>query len=325
MERKYFIKGQKKNLEKLLEWKSISDCYEKRIFANKYESTTIIKFVDNEEKKSICVYELSPFVSYNSEFISSKIIGYISFKNESKKLYFSNAYRVIEHALKSKPLLKRLNLDWSKGHLLFERKNKNVIQNFILGKISSKKEYLKLTYKGLVPKSNKIPYKLINTSKLNYYELKPYIKVAENVENLFKNIKKLDLDFISDLRSQAFWLQKKINFNWSEKRMKQVHSEWSKIISEIKVKDMEEKRVSYSSMIEISFGKIITSNKDLYIEGSEMDHCVFSNGYWTRVENKTGLIISYSNKGKRGTVLIEKRKNKPHINQFYGYRLHTKN
>ncbi len=221
---------------------------------------------------------------------------------------------------------RQLNLDWCKSNFKFEKLNKIILKNLLLGKISSEKNYLKNIYSNLVDKNQIIPYKSIKKTSLSYYKLKPYISVSKNIENLIKNSHKLDFDFMSDFREEAFWLQEKIDFNWSKKRMKEVHSKWSKKIAEIKFKSFGNEIIEYSSSINLPYIKIINSKKELYLEGKELSHCVFSNGYWEYIKNKVGIICSFKKGNARGTVFIIKINKKEEkraiavVRQFYGYK-----
>ncbi len=316
MQKRYFIKGEKKKYQKLLEWTNISDILEKRISFEKNSSSKIINFIDNDEKISISVYTLYPLITYDSSFLKSEIKGYISLKNN--KLYYSNPEYIIHFILRCRPLKKRLNLDWCKSNFKFEKVDKLICKNILQGKISSKREYTKNIYRGIVNKNQNVPYKLIEETDLSYYQLKSYIKVAKNYENLIKNRHKLKFDFMSDFRNEAFLLQEKINFNWSEKRMKEVHSNWSKKIADIKFKSLEDEMIEYSSSINLPYIRIINSKKELYLEGKQLSHCVFN--YWEYIKDKVGLICSFKKGNDRGTIYIEKIQNVAVIRQFYGYK-----
>ena len=113
-----------------------------------------------------------------------------------------------------------------------------------------------------------------------------------------------------DTIKQAQMLDRKIDFKWSEKRIKEVHAEWTREIMDMEQENVE--KIEYNYHNELPHNgcvELITDSKELYIEGRLMSHCVYTN-YADQVRNKTYFVLKFADRDARATVGITKHHDK---------------
>jgi len=125
---------------------------------------------------------------------------------------------------------------------------------------------------------------------------------------------------LNDTIKQALMLNRKIDFNWSRKRLEEVHSEWTREIMDIEQERVE--MVEYDYLNELPHNgclELITNSKELYIEGRMMSHCVYTN-YASNVANKTYFVFKFTDRDTRATLSVSQNwmNNDFIVNQFYG-------
>jgi hypothetical protein len=357
---KFFYTTQdKKKYDLLQKWNKIENRTEKRVISYDYSGTKYLKYEDHKDKVYLMLLEVFPYVTYRSEFVKTKQIAHIYFSKKTKKFYvLGNSSDLLRYIISIKRLKKFLNIDWDLNNEILKYHNKIILKKILLRELTNKNLfvecYLKHTWnikKGDI-KSNLIIQEFINKYSPGLNFLGKAMSVSDNAESTIREARVLNLllttkdtpltkiqqsrlnklrsepnDILRETMAQAKILQKKINFSWSYKRLIQEHSKWSKEIAEIKAKYIKKEEIIYSQNYILPYGKLITSNVETYLEGNEMDHCLFSNGYWQYVKNRKALIIKYFNNGNRGTAFIKLHKFNvndrqeffPVIDQFYSY------
>ena len=113
-----------------------------------------------------------------------------------------------------------------------------------------------------------------------------------------------------DTIKQAQMLDRKIDFKWSDKRMKEVHSEWTREIMDMEQENVE--KIEYNYYNELPHNgclELITDSKELYIEGRLMSHCVYTN-YADAVKKKTYFVLKFADRDVRATVGITRHHDK---------------
>lgn len=163
----------------------------------------------------------------------------------------------------------------------------------------------KLTYKIFINSSNEYGIvSLKNTKKLMIL----YASVAENHETMIQNWGKYKNDHtLDDMVKQAQILEKKISFNWSDRKLMDVHTDWTTQLMELEHADMEDSIVTYKFELPPvpSNFKLLTTKKEVFIEGKTMHHCIFTN-YWSDIE--AGQYLAYSivdEEGNRATLGVK--------------------
>lgn len=229
-----------------------------------------------------------------------------------------------------------LNLTWiTNNSYLYGIIRKTSFKKILLGEITNPQDLIVfyMRYSLKFKKSEKISHKLFNqllhitlngNSGLHFDSLASYFKVSTDVNNCMKKLIELtdhtnkdditkrnirgNVTILSDTVRQACSLGEKINFNWSDKRIKQLHASFSKKLMMYEYNLLEKTHINYSRKLnDIPFGgKLINKQEDLFLEGSEMIHCVYTN-YWEEVKAKKYFVISVNTDLLRFTVGIRKR------------------
>lgn len=182
------------------------------------------------------------------------------------------------------------------------------------------KEYLiyndiNISYKMFMNILKFIAYNKDNfNSFLNAYdEIITYMKVATNQEVLFNKLKTraiqtrsskpvnsvyqdewltsafnylgevAEKSLVADAVDLALQLNKKVNFNWSRNKFREINVQWSR---ELMRKDIEKRNPKdiYKNKELIKDAKLLSSERDVFEEGMIMHHCVYTN-YWRLIES----------------------------------------
>lgn len=182
------------------------------------------------------------------------------------------------------------------------------------------KEYLiyndiNISYKMFMNILKFIAYNKDNfNSFLNAYdEIITYMKVATNQEVLFNKLKiraiqtrsskpvnsvyqdewltsafnylgeVAEKSLVADAVDLALQLNKKVNFNWSRNKFREINVQWSR---ELMRKDIEKRNPKdiYKNKELIKDAKLLSSERDVFEEGMIMHHCVYTN-YWRLIES----------------------------------------
>ena len=149
-----------------------------------------------------------------------------------------------------------------------------------------------------------------------YDEIITYMKVATNQEVLFNKLKTgaiqtrsskpvnsvhqdgwltsltrafnylgevAETSLVADAVDLALQLNKKVNFNWSRNKFRDINVQWSR---ELMRKDIEKRNPQdiYKNKELIKDAKLLSSERDVFEEGMIMHHCVYTN-YWRLIES----------------------------------------
>lgn len=148
-----------------------------------------------------------------------------------------------------------------------------------------------------------------------YNEIITYMKVATNQEVLFNKLKTgviqtrsskpvnsinqdkygwltsifnclekpVEKSLVADAVDLALQLNKKVNFNWSRNKFRDINVQWSR---ELMRKDIEKRNPKdiYKNKELIKDAKLLSSERDVFEEGMIMHHCVYTN-YWRLIES----------------------------------------
>ena len=149
-----------------------------------------------------------------------------------------------------------------------------------------------------------------------YDEVITYMKVATNQEVLFNKLKTgaiqtrsskpvnsvhqdgwltsltrafnylgevAEKSLVADAVDLALQLNKKVNFNWSRNKFRDINVQWSR---ELMRKDIEKRNPQdiYKNKELIKDAKLLSSERDVFEEGMIMHHCVYTN-YWRLIES----------------------------------------
>lgn len=264
----------------------------------------------------------------------------LDYENKTFKIWFGDNIMVFFQYFDE--IFKHLNIDWveSKYYPLIR---KNSFKNILLGKFTNPTQLLKYYLKTSVKlkKGDNVNHKLIlNNIRILNNNLRNipdwYHNSTNNLDDIIKKLIELTpnigssdrFNLITDIIKQCKSLNEKINCNWSLNRLKNEHTILNRKIINLNLEFISDNKVDYDGqLLNIPFdGVLLTTEKEIFIEGSEQNHCVHSN-YWNSVKNKRNFIISVK-KPYRHTIMVGKslygnlsnNDEKFKILQNYGYK-----
>ena len=231
------------------------------------------------------------------------------------------------------PLLFVTSLDWLSDAITDNTSYKKMLDLSILkrvlkGKITNRLDLVKAYVKSspsfqdarVMPCSRIVKY--LNEKRYHSLdEVLPFIKVSVNPEataNRYLDLCQQNVSFLrhwadpnqswinfgDDLMYQARVLGKKIDFTWSYKRMCQVHDEWTNDIMGLELDMVPDTNFNYKGEVFLPEGvKLIDNSKDLFKEGTEMRHCVYTNHRYEVMDKKEFIFCGKFN-NDRFTVSV---------------------
>lgn len=288
-------------------------------FAHKISNlTTIVKY-ETEEK--LCWFIEASKVRFGTKgFIQRKAEDGFTYNKETRKLstWFGTNMRTIPQSLFS-VIVKDIKQEWynDMSHRLRHVITRAMLERMIKGRITNPRDYVKayintsLRIKGISPEKY---YKFFNKKESGYglaevdcAVINQILRFAKNpnwvLDNISKIDKKLGDSLVTDIINECKILDKKFDWSWSETRAKLEHTFMSREIRGLELEYIEDKTIEYKGELTLPDGwTLINNQKRLFIEGSEMDHCVYH--YWHNVEGKNQFIISIDDGCNRVTAAI---------------------
>jgi hypothetical protein len=229
--------------------------------------------------------------------------------------------------------LQALNIDWfiNEGNKLWPFMTKTLFEKVITGKITNPIDflsgYLKLSRINASPKLMYAACKAINMNKNIFLRGAYTAKDVNHYLEFLINNREAHHPHLVDLISQSKILERKIDFKWSAKRMDEEHISWTKEIMAAEISSIPDKTVSVNLYERIAphapeFFESLDTQKKVFMEGTLMLHCVYSN-YWGTIDRGEYLAYHINWKGQEATLglYIDSDKNKPlRLSQVYGKR-----
>lgn len=246
-------------------------------------------FNDNKIHYSLTESRISKGTNY---FLKKRTVnGFTVHPSGKMDIWFNQS---IGHVMTYvKEIFKALNIDWYKEEFSAFI-TKSIFGKIVVGKITNPEQLtIAIMKSARIKGSHKKLRQAIESGIFSKYEMLNGVKVAKNFDHYVERIismKAPSFEFTGfsvsemvDLINQAIMLEEKIDFNWSDKRMIQVHSEFTKIIMDYESDDLSEEPIEileqYRDLIPIEGFELIDNQKELYKEGRMMNHCVYTNYY----------------------------------------------
>jgi len=276
---------------------------------------------------------------YSSQILKAKRNGKSYYVVQSNKLGFTFENRKlkiwwgknIKELVDLTSILKHLGMEWcsyryqsflTKG--LFEK----MLRKDITNPIDFCKAYLKvMRIKNVSPKLfNDL---IVSGSTINgivdRYTMFTAFEVAKDPNHFIEKCLQTDhINFLwTDLIKQALILNRKIDFLWSEKRMKSEHTEWTREIMNMEGENIDDKPIQSIKRFELLNGMtLLDSQKKVWMEGKMMNHCIYTN-YWNPIQygNYQAYHIDINN--ETATLGVTVDGNKIEFNQLQG--IHNSN
>jgi len=288
------------------------------VFSKKFTGMTYKEIYENDEK--ICFSSKEVVVGFGTAFYRrDKVRSGMSYDKKTRKVktWFGKTGKNI-HAICE--LFKYTGNEWV---CILPHSITQVITDTTLGLILSKKitnptqlirrwVSTSLKIKGLSPKYfYKLAQEAPNTT-LAYYSR--FLKQAKNPAAYLKHIVEEgepEGSQYKDILDQAMMLGEKVDHRWSKKRLEEEHQRMTRKLMEYEVMSIPDTDFGYGKIPELPEGFcLITSDRELFREGKEMSHCVYTN-YRNRIKDLSYFVISYTpspihDYSKRFTIGIRK-------------------
>jgi hypothetical protein len=327
MENEYFILRNNPEYDRILEYMGKSPEEQRFAFFKKRINKTVLQ---TKKETDTHIYwsaqTKTPRFENNKLFYTSHTVDGATYdkKARSLKLWFGQTFVKLDPVIQEN-IMNHFGFDWYEqaSFSLKSIMNASLLNRIIKGNITNPRDFVKAYIKTSpfrnIDVSPEIFYKAFQS--LHYESPKFFRRMMEHSTNPEKT-----LDVIvhagfwglsRDLYEQAMILNKKVNPSWSEKRVKEVHDEWTREIMYLSIKSLELHDYNYSSITLPERLSFIENNIKLFEEGSIMKHCIYTN-YEARIMNKkyfglkyshgdiratVGLIVVYSTTGKQEVVL----------------------
>lgn len=206
-------------------------------------------------------------------------------------------------------VLYKLDKDWVKNEYL-QFMTPSVMGKVIAGKITNPHDLftaiLKL-YRVKNASASKLRH-AVEKNVLNKTHLLQGIAAAKNLDHYVDfliNSGGLTHGTVPDMIQQALVLERKIDFNWSAKRMEEEHKKWTDDLMDLESDSMSKEPLEWLKPFrEFSTGsyKLLETEFDVFAEGKRMRHCVFTN-YWTSIQHKSYVVFHVDDGSEYGYTL----------------------
>lgn len=210
-------------------------------------------------------------------------------------------------------IFQALNIDWISNDLThyLEYITGSLLGKILVKKITNVEDLSKAILKLYRVKASHKLFRECILLGLHKRHLLKAVYSAVNLDNFFKfyigymkkaSHQNITLSDIDDMFQQANILERKIDFNWSEKRFQQVHTDWTLELLSYESDNKSTEKIEWLSFFDdilldnqyvLPCGGILTlldNEKDIFIQSSLQKHCVYSS-YYTRVESKVYIVF----------------------------------
>jgi hypothetical protein len=206
-------------------------------------------------------------------------------------------------------VFKHMNLNWLNTKLM-PYVTKGIAEKLFANKITNNTDLVKAYIKVMrLNCSPKLLYHVIEKGNYAKPLLLQMICVAKDQNHFLEFCLSVDPEkqtsyFLTDLVKQAQILGRQIDYMWSNKRMQEEHTKWTKEIMDVEVNDMKDVKVTslnpYLEFKRPGF-TLLTTKKEIYTEGKVMNHCVYTN-YWSSIQNGNYLAYHIDFFGEQATL-----------------------
>lgn len=220
-----------------------------------------------------------------------------------------------------------LNMNWLDAHLMLYV-TKGIAEKMLSGKLTNNIDVVKAYIKVMrLQCSPRLLFDVIKTNCYNKPHLLQMMSVAKDQDHFLQKClddyrdRTSDTEsyIVGDLVKQAQILGRQIDFTWSPRRMRQEHDDWTKEIMEVEIKTMEDSTATCTlPFLEFKHPgvKLLTTKKEIFTEGKEMSHCVYTN-YWASVNAGNYLVYQVDFYGERATLGVNLYDRNITFNQCY--------
>lgn len=211
---------------------------------------------------------------------------------------------------------------------------KTMLEKILNGKITNPIDFCTQYLKNIRAKASpRLMYKVLqqNMSSYSMSSQSPmFFSRAAPVSKNFDHYLQFMLDGrysaqasdIEDMIEQAYILERKIDFTWSDKRIQEEHTNWTMDIMQLESDDLSDEPLEQldwfirnNHLITTPGVELITSERELYREGAVQHHCVFTN-YASQVKDCNYVVYRIDYNGERATMGVRVNYDKLTIDQI---------
>jgi hypothetical protein len=147
------------------------------------------------------------------------------------------------------------------------------------------------------------------------------IKTAKNLDHFLEYMQDNNIHHShDDLCQQAIILERKVDFKWSHKRMTEEHKMWTREIMNVESDSMSTDKLEWLDILRQFTPEeftLIDNEKQMYLEGKTMGHCVFTN-YWSSVKYQMYVVYNIAHSGSTYTLGLRYDRVSLTFDQLYG-------
>ena len=265
-----------------------------RYYKRKVQKTSSFINYRKDEDNNKLYYSETEYVTKFGKKLYLKVktrIGFTFDYNANKlKLWFGVP---IEKISRLENLFLGLNKEWVINEKFLSGKwiSKSILEKILANKITNPTDCCKAILKSLKFKGSPELFRVYIKSGKNKVQFLHLAYVSKNVDNIFQYHPHKEFIHNDDLINQAQLLNKKIDWSWSKKRLESEHEKYTSELMFFESKFIKDVQLEYDSLPNLPEGwKILTTLKEVFMEGSIMKHCIYTN-YWTSISNYKYVVI----------------------------------
>jgi hypothetical protein len=234
-----------------------------------------------------------------------------TFKDKKIKVWFGGSSLELQQYIGV--ILKHIGHSWiAAEHRIHSFITKGALERILTRKITNPTDLCAYYLKSMRMKASPtLLYKAMNKGVMSKMEFLRYAGIALYIDHFLQRI--IDgapfIGNMQDLINQAQQLNKKIDFNWSDKRMEREHLEWTYVLMQAELPYIDDEPVTYPpelfDILPTEF-ELLDNKKRVFEEGTVMYHCVYTS-YWTLIKNLDYLAFHVNLNGEHATFGVDLR------------------
>ena len=325
------------NFKKIMDAKDESPEYQRLVLLDR-DCKNIHKYGRSEYENAVywSSSQIKPMYT-NKYFVRYKTKDGATYNRKTKtfSIWYGKSYKELSYYLK-KDIIAFIGPDaeflQAVPRFFLDRMTVPLLNKIVKGKITNPKDYIKHYLKSKFPKmelSTELVWKLskhgddkVELITLLFEAHNFVLRTCSNPDALMSFMlansslySYMYVSSIKDTAEQAFVMGRKFSYCWSQKRLEEEHSKLSREVAMLKFSKEPIVDYGYSKPVPHPFLTLITNSRELFIEGTGMSHCVYSN-YSTRVSAKEYFVFHYDDGEVFATVGVWKINSKWQLNQM---------
>jgi len=280
--------------------------YHRQFQGNHFPCGNILIREDGTVHYSYTVYKISRgkeyFMKKNSHY------GFTVDPKGKMNVWFGGKLHTIPYLHN---VLSKLDKEWVKEQYLQFITN-SVMGKIIAGKITNPHDLFTTILKLYRVKNASANYlkHAVEKNNLTKSQLLQGITVAKNLDHYLDFVQSTAGSFsqhgsINDLMQQALILDRKIDFNWSVRRMEEEHKKWTEELMELESDSMSREPLNWLKKFQKyndNKYRLLDNQYDVFKEGKVMKHCVYTN-YWNAIKYENFVVFHVNDGSTYGLTL----------------------